>query len=437
MRNVPDVAMTANNVWVIYDNSQSGEFGGTSCAAPLWAGFTALMNQRAVAGKQSTVGFVNPAIYQIGLGTNYNADFHDITTGNNTNSSSPNKYYATNGYDLCTGWGTPNGTNLIAALTPGASSITPTLTWTNPTAIIYGTLLSSNQLDAAAIVPGTFAYSPTTGAVLNVGTHVLSVVFTPGDTFDYNSAIGSVDLIVKPAPLTVSADNQGKVYGQTLNFAGTQFMASGLAGTDSVSSVSLSSAGAATNAGVNSYAIAVSNAVGDGGLTNYLITYVPGVLTVNPAPLTVTANNAVRAYGQTNPVFTGTIVGLENNDNITAVYNSAATNGSPPGNYAIVPALVDPGDLETNYNVNLIDGVLTIVAPPAFQTVTQQGGTLTFTWNTTAGQTYQVQYTTNLTQTDWSNLGNAITATNVTTTVSDTNTLVSFPQKFYRIVLLL
>jgi len=47
MRNVPDVALTADNVYVLYGNGNSGTFGGTSCAAPLWVGFTALVNQQA------------------------------------------------------------------------------------------------------------------------------------------------------------------------------------------------------------------------------------------------------------------------------------------------------------------------------------------------------------------------------------------------------
>jgi subtilase family serine protease len=48
MRNVPDVALTADNVFVVYSNGISGSFGGTSCASPLWAGFIALVNQQAV-----------------------------------------------------------------------------------------------------------------------------------------------------------------------------------------------------------------------------------------------------------------------------------------------------------------------------------------------------------------------------------------------------
>ncbi len=57
----------------------------------------------------ASVGFINPAIYAIGKSTNYTADFHDITTGNNTWPGSPTIFYAVTGYDLCTGWGTPTG----------------------------------------------------------------------------------------------------------------------------------------------------------------------------------------------------------------------------------------------------------------------------------------------------------------------------------------
>ncbi len=116
-RNLPDVALTADNVWVIYGNGQSGSFGGTSAATPLWAGFTALVNQQAVSGGNPPVGFINPAVYAIGKGSGYTSAFHDITTGDNTWSGSPGKFFAVPGYDLCTGWGTPVGQNLINALT--------------------------------------------------------------------------------------------------------------------------------------------------------------------------------------------------------------------------------------------------------------------------------------------------------------------------------
>jgi uncharacterized repeat protein (TIGR01451 family) len=122
MRNLPDVALTGDQVWVMFQDGQSGEFGGTSCAAPLWAAFTALVNQQGAINQRSPVGFLNPALYALGLGSNYNATFHDITVGNNTNKTVTTKFFAVTGYDLCTGWGTPNGTNMINALAPPATA---------------------------------------------------------------------------------------------------------------------------------------------------------------------------------------------------------------------------------------------------------------------------------------------------------------------------
>jgi uncharacterized repeat protein (TIGR01451 family) len=120
-RNIPDVGLTGDNVLVIAFGGNLLSVGGTSCAAPLWGGLTALVNQQGAAAGAPPVGFLNPAIYAIGKGTNYTNCFHDITTGNNTWSLSPGQFFAVPGYDLCDGWGTPNGQNLINALTPGVA----------------------------------------------------------------------------------------------------------------------------------------------------------------------------------------------------------------------------------------------------------------------------------------------------------------------------
>jgi subtilase family serine protease len=117
-RNVPDVALTATGIWVIYFGGRHGSFGGTSCAAPLWAGFTALVNQNAANNGEPAVGFLNPALYAILKGPNYASCFHDIASGNSTSAGSPSEFYAVTGYDLCTGLGTPNGWGLIDALMP-------------------------------------------------------------------------------------------------------------------------------------------------------------------------------------------------------------------------------------------------------------------------------------------------------------------------------
>ncbi|MGD1087066.1 MAG: S8 family serine peptidase, partial [Verrucomicrobiota bacterium] len=117
-RNVPDVALTADNVFLVANDGEEGSVGGTSCATPLWAAFTALVNQQAVANGRPTMGFLNPAVYALGQSANYASCFHDITTGNNTWSESPSLFYAVPGYDLCTGWGAPTGSNLVNVLAP-------------------------------------------------------------------------------------------------------------------------------------------------------------------------------------------------------------------------------------------------------------------------------------------------------------------------------
>jgi subtilase family serine protease len=112
LRNIPDVAAEANtNQYSCYDGSCSGGHGGTSYAAPQWAGFTALMNQQAMDLGGAPVGFLNPALYRIGVGSSYDSDLHDVTSGSN------GKYSAVTGYDLVTGWGSFDGPNLINALT--------------------------------------------------------------------------------------------------------------------------------------------------------------------------------------------------------------------------------------------------------------------------------------------------------------------------------
>ena len=124
MRNFPDVAMTAANIDVYY-NGGWASFSGTSCAAPLWAGFMALVNQQAASYGQPPAGALNPAIYAVGKSAAYTNAFHDITSGNNCWPSSPTNFPAVTGYDLCTGWGTPQGQATINAIAPPGLQITP------------------------------------------------------------------------------------------------------------------------------------------------------------------------------------------------------------------------------------------------------------------------------------------------------------------------
>ena len=121
-RNLPDVSLDADpgTGYSIYWNGGWWYFGGTSAAAPLWAGFTALVNQQRANSGQNGIGFINPSLYRIGTGSRGAQDFHDIADGSN------NLYYhATPGYDNATGWGSMNGANLLADLTGAAPPAPP------------------------------------------------------------------------------------------------------------------------------------------------------------------------------------------------------------------------------------------------------------------------------------------------------------------------
>ena len=126
LRNVPDVAAEGNyDNYLCHDGQCAGDWGGTSYAAPRWAGFMALVNQQAVsAGLTSGLGFIDLALYTIGQGPDYDSDFHDIVSGNNDCCGQSVYWNAVPGYDLVTGWGSPNGQNLIDALVPTPPSLT-------------------------------------------------------------------------------------------------------------------------------------------------------------------------------------------------------------------------------------------------------------------------------------------------------------------------
>ena len=123
MRNVPDVAMPADNIFVVSSGGVESVGGGTSASAPLWAGFTALVNQQIVANGKNPIGFLNPTLYSIANTAAYANCFHDVTVGSNTWSGSPSLFYAVSGYDLCTGLGSPNGVNLISTLVSYSTSV--------------------------------------------------------------------------------------------------------------------------------------------------------------------------------------------------------------------------------------------------------------------------------------------------------------------------
>lgn len=173
-RNAPDLAAEADfdNSTVINGTFETG-YGGTSYATPRWAGYIALANQQSVANGHGTLGFLNPLIYTIGTGSAYHTDFHDITSGNNKPSAgSGSGFNATAGYDLVTGWGSPNGAALITNLAGGTTTT----------------------------ADFSLAASPTSGSVVAGSSTTTKVTIT-----DLNSFAGTVAFTASGAPTGVTA----------------------------------------------------------------------------------------------------------------------------------------------------------------------------------------------------------------------------------------
>jgi kumamolisin len=111
-RNGPDISANSNYTFYVCADQTSctaNLYGGTSFATPMWAGYLALANQQSMTNSSTTLGFINPALYATGLSTANSANYHDVTSGSNG-------FPATVGYDLVTGWGSPNGSALIDTL---------------------------------------------------------------------------------------------------------------------------------------------------------------------------------------------------------------------------------------------------------------------------------------------------------------------------------
>jgi len=171
LRNGPDVSANANfTFYTCADQTAclANEYGGTSFAAPMWAGYIALVNQQLAANSQPLVGFLNPTIYAQNVTSAYAADFHDITSG--TSGS----YSAVTGYDLVTGWGSPNA-GLIAALT-GSTAQTPAFTISASPSSLSVKVGNSGSSTITTAVSGGFNSAVALSASAPSG---ISVTFNP------------------------------------------------------------------------------------------------------------------------------------------------------------------------------------------------------------------------------------------------------------------
>jgi filamentous hemagglutinin family protein len=235
---------------------------------------------------------------------------------------------------------------------------TPTLSAYTATTLRNGETIGSVTLTSA----GTAPTAPVAGPYAIIPSAATGGTFTPSNyTITYVNGV----LLVTPAPLTITARDVTKVYGQTPTLSA--YSSTALQNGEAISSVILTSAGTAPTAPVpGPYAIIPSAAAGTFTPSNYTITYVNGALVVTPAPLTVTASDATKVYGDT-PVLTAfTSTPLQNGETIGSVTETSAgtvASASAPGPYAIVPSAATGGTFTpSNYTIAYVNGSLAVTA---------------------------------------------------------------------------
>ena len=243
VRNGPDISANSDfTFYVCADQTTctANNFGGTSFATPMWGGFMALVNQQLASNGGGTVGFANPALYNILAGSSYSADFHDITSGGNSFGSAV-------GYDLTTGIGSPIGQALVTALAGGTSTGGFSLS-ANPTTVsvkqgasgtstitstVTGGFNTAVALTASGQPSGvTVSFSPTSitgngtstatfavASTVATGNYTIIVKGTAGSTTETTTVTltvtastgqGSFSLKANPATVSVARGATGK-----------------------------------------------------------------------------------------------------------------------------------------------------------------------------------------------------------------------------------
>jgi len=451
-RNLPDVAMVADGVWVQV-TTHPGGYGGTSVSTPLWAAFTALVNQQAAANGQPPLGFANPALYAIGRGANYSNCFHDITVGNSIGSLNPTNFYAAAGYDLCTGWGTPNGSNLINALISPSEDlvITPALglTFTGPVGGPFFPSVEKFSLTNAGTNVLNWAVSNSapwltvlpSGGALTPGGPGVTVMASPNgaasnilmsDLSGTLTFVNQQDGSAQYWPVALQSGNGGFETGdfRYWNFIGdtnacqaVNLEYSDFGGSDAFGDVPYSDfvysgfwgAYLGENGSLGLLSQSLATAAGHYYLLSCWLSSLADEGATTPNEFQVQWNGTM-LFDQTNmPAFAWT----------NLQYLVSATGSATTLQFGFRD---DPAALA------LDDVTVQAVPAPIFQSVNASGGTVTLTWAALPGLSYQLQYTADLASSDWINLGPPTNAVTNIVTVSDIHPAV--PRRFYRFLVL-
>ena len=442
-RNVPDVALTADGVYEFVDG-QATVAAGTSCAAPLWAGFMALINQQSAQLGQPPVGFLNPAIYTLCRGTNYPALFHDITSGNNTNLCSLTNFSAAPGFDLCTGWGTPAGTNLINALTtPDSLGILPQSVFSTSGQVggpfpQTNWLITLTNVGAASLdwslggAPAWLTISAANGKLAPNGATNLNLQWVNPNGFlagGYRAALMITNEALSRVQNVLVRIDIGQSLVQNGGFETGDFTGWTLAG-DAVTWHQVCNI-VATDAdfpGVvhsGSYGALLGQS-GYAATLSQLVPTIPG----QPYLISFWLDNLQASSGQQfNATWNGTNFASLVDPPAFAWSNFqfAATANSTNATLAFA------AENDQNY-FGFDDVTVTPVPPVAFTDYWVSPNGFQLAWPSAAGLSYLVQCATDLAQSNWLDAGFVVAATNLSTFV-DTNPPAGSAQLYYRLLL--
>ena len=260
----------------------------------------------------------------------------------------------------------------IASITPRPLTITPDAASRvyGEASPAYGTVSGDN------LAPGdTLGVSPVTTpaqTTSNVGTYALTpnvVTFSAGLAGNYLVSYADGTLSVTPRPLTITAGNQSRLYGNANPTSGS-VTGDNLVNGDALGAATVASPALVTS-NVGSYTLTPSGASFSAGQAgNYTITYADGSLSVTPRPLTITAGNQARTYGDANPTSGAFNVGgsgLVNGDTLSAAVGvtSPALVVSNVGSYALTPnGVIFTAGQSGNYQVSYLDGTLSVTPRP-------------------------------------------------------------------------
>jgi hypothetical protein len=210
------------------------------------------------------------------------------------------------------------------------------------------------------------------GSGLNAGSYATTA---SGTDTNYSLTYIPGSLVVNPAPLIVTASNRSKTYGDALTIAGTEFTTSGLQNSQTATSATLTTSGSVATAAASSSPFTITPSALTGGTfnsSNYAITYVNGALTVNKAPLTITANSFTKTYGDT-ITLTGnefSTSGLKNSETAsTATLTTTGAVATAP--YSSTPYSVTPSAITgangfntSNYTITYVNGGINVSKAP-------------------------------------------------------------------------